>query len=177
MPATTNASVTDGPARSAIAAAVRTNKPAPMMAPMPSATSDNGPSVRLSVPSPLASASALSRSIDLVRNSGFTLPPLVETAPRRRRTNAAIIRGSASIPDRPLVWFDRSSPRRRPERFDCRFLEAGRASQQRRPPSQKLLIEILTHDGPGDFGRPGGADRAEHGNLPERSAPESHVVE
>src|SRR5436190_18086101 len=75
MPATTKASVTDGPARSAMAAAVRTNNPAPMMAPMPSATSDRGPSVRLSVPSPLASASACSRSTDLVRNSGFNLAP------------------------------------------------------------------------------------------------------
>ena len=63
------ASVTDGPERSAIAAAVRTNRPAPMIAPMPSATSDIGPSVRFSVVSPLAAESTSSLSIDLVRNS------------------------------------------------------------------------------------------------------------
>src|SRR4051794_35015967 len=63
-----NATVTDGPDRSAIAAAVRTNKPAPMMAPMPRATSADGPSVRLSVASPLVVASTSSLSIDLVRN-------------------------------------------------------------------------------------------------------------
>src|SRR6185369_4980732 len=68
MPATMNASVTDGPDRSAIAAAVRTNKPAPMMAPIPSAISAIGPRVRFSVPSPLAEASTKRRSIDLVRN-------------------------------------------------------------------------------------------------------------
>ena len=43
-----NASITDGPARSAIAAAVRTKRPAPMMAPMPSVTSETEPRVRLS---------------------------------------------------------------------------------------------------------------------------------
>src|SRR5688500_13106171 len=43
-----------------------------MMAPMPSATSDQPPSVRLSVLSPVAAASATSRSIDLVRNSEST---------------------------------------------------------------------------------------------------------
>src|SRR5262245_34343116 len=69
MPATINAIVTDGPDRSAIAAAVRTKRPAPMIAPMPSATRADGPSVRLSVPSPLAAASDSRRSIDLVRNS------------------------------------------------------------------------------------------------------------
>src|SRR5262245_11959205 len=64
-----NARVTDGPARSAMAAAVRTNRPAPMMAPMPSATSDHAPSVRLSAPSPVAADSAMRRSIDLVLKS------------------------------------------------------------------------------------------------------------
>jgi hypothetical protein len=63
-----NARVTDGPDRSAIAAAVRTNRPAPMIAPMPSATSASGPSVRFKVISPLPDESASSRSIDLVRN-------------------------------------------------------------------------------------------------------------
>src|SRR5262245_44036463 len=147
-----NASTTEGPARSAIAAAVRTNNPAPMIAPMPSATSDIGPRVRFSVPSPLASASALSRSIDLVRNSGFTLPPLVAAlrqapAGQTPRLYAA----SASIPDGPLVCPTRALPCRHPERFDGRFLEAGRAGQQRRALPQELLIEILTHDGARDF--------------------------
>src|SRR5262249_35617595 len=75
MPATMNATVTDGPERSAMAAAVRTNRPAPMIAPMPRATSDIGPSVRFNVVSPLAAASDSRRSIDLVRNSEFTYPP------------------------------------------------------------------------------------------------------
>src|SRR3954447_22685333 len=60
------ARVTEGPARSAIAAAVLTNSPAPMIAPMPRATSARGPSVRLRVPSPVARDSASSPSIDLV---------------------------------------------------------------------------------------------------------------
>src|SRR5690242_5333497 len=62
-----NAITTDGPARSAIAAAVRTKRPAPMMAPMPSATSAPGPRVRLSWPSPVAAPSTSSASMDLVR--------------------------------------------------------------------------------------------------------------
>src|SRR5205807_8225421 len=61
-----NASVTDGPARSAMAAAVRTKSPAPMMAPIPSATKDMEPSVRLRGALPL---SAMRPSIDLVRNN------------------------------------------------------------------------------------------------------------
>src|SRR5918994_724146 len=69
MPATMKANTTAGPARSAMAAAVRTNSPAPMMAPMPSAMSDHAPSVRLSVPSPVARLSAMSESMDLVLNS------------------------------------------------------------------------------------------------------------
>src|SRR5688500_13250520 len=56
-----------------MAAAVRTNRPAPMMAPMPSAISCQGPSVRLSVPSPVARDSASRRSMDLTRNMAFEL--------------------------------------------------------------------------------------------------------
>src|SRR6516225_4568272 len=85
MPATTNARTTDGPARSAIAAAVRTKRPAPMIAPMPSATSAIGPRVRLSVPSPVCADSAIRRSIDLVLNSEpATYPPLIEACGTRR---------------------------------------------------------------------------------------------
>ena len=40
-----------------------------MMAPMPSVTSEKGPSVRLRVASPLAATSAIRPSIDLVRNN------------------------------------------------------------------------------------------------------------
>ena len=61
-----NAMVTEGPARSAMAAAVRTNRPAPMIAPMPRATRAHGPSVRLSAFSPVSDASASRESIDLV---------------------------------------------------------------------------------------------------------------
>src|SRR5262245_9601492 len=60
-----NASVTEGPDLSAIAAAVRTNRPAPMMAPIPSAIRDMGPSVRFSVCAP-PSDSARSLSTDFV---------------------------------------------------------------------------------------------------------------
>src|SRR5262249_23756258 len=77
-PASMKASVTEGPERSAMAAAVRTNSPAPIMAPIPRATSDIGPSVRLSGALP---TSAKRRSMDLVRNneldSGFASPVLV----------------------------------------------------------------------------------------------------
>src|SRR5262245_11484896 len=95
MPATMNARVTEGPARSAIAAAVRTKRPAPMMAPIPRATSAIGPSVRFSVPSPLASASARRRSTDLVLNSAFTLPSLLP------RLYAAW--GTVQVPPGPLA--------------------------------------------------------------------------
>src|SRR5258706_1252241 len=61
-----NATVTAGPDRSAIAAAVRTNRPAPIMAPMPRATSDVGPRVRLSASSPAAAASNVNCSIGFV---------------------------------------------------------------------------------------------------------------
>src|SRR5689334_5545711 len=72
-----NDSVTDGPARSAIAAAVRTNKPAPMIAPMPSATSANGPRVRFSPPSTVVAPSAMRRSMDFVRKSESATPFLL----------------------------------------------------------------------------------------------------
>src|SRR3954466_4444545 len=62
-------SVTDGPALLAAAAAVRTNRPAPMMAPMPSMTRSAGPSVRFRPCA--ASASARSWSTDFVANSGL----------------------------------------------------------------------------------------------------------
>src|SRR5438093_10507386 len=69
MPATMKAIVTDGPDRSAIAAAVRTNSPAPMIAPMPRATSDVGPSVRFSACSPPSAASPINCSIGFVPKS------------------------------------------------------------------------------------------------------------
>src|ERR1017187_3185586 len=61
------ASVTEGPARSAMAAAVRTKRPAPMMAPIPSPISDHEPRVRLRPLSASAPLSAMRRSIDFVR--------------------------------------------------------------------------------------------------------------
>src|SRR3954468_13387716 len=84
MPATMNAIVTDGPARSAIAAAVRTKRPAPMMAPMPSDTSANDPRLRLSPPSLLVAPSAMSRSIDLLRNNEPATPFLLSVVKVRR---------------------------------------------------------------------------------------------
>src|SRR5882762_1274845 len=60
-----------------MAAAVRTKSPAPMIAPIPSVTSEKGPSVRLRVASPVAATSAMSRSIDFVRdNAPATMYPL-----------------------------------------------------------------------------------------------------
>src|SRR5580704_2455989 len=59
MAATMKPSVTDGPAQLAAAAAVRTKRPAPMIAPMPSPTSDVALSVR---DSPFSELSASSRS-------------------------------------------------------------------------------------------------------------------
>src|ERR1041385_3078603 len=87
MPATMNAGTTDGPERSAIAAAVRTKMPAPMMPPMPSITSDDAPSVRLRACSPVASASAISRSIDLVRKSDPAMAAILRES-LEVRTNA-----------------------------------------------------------------------------------------
>src|SRR5687767_8482928 len=94
-----NASVTDGPARSAIAAAVRTNSPAPMIAPIPSATSAQGPSVRLSEPSPVSRESARSDSIDLVRNKPATRV-LVSFQASALQAPAAIERASMERPVR-----------------------------------------------------------------------------
>src|SRR5438552_4816868 len=82
MPATMNASVTEGPARSAMAAAVRTKRPAPMIAPMPSATSDPAPSVRFSVASPPPATSAIRPSIDFVRNNAPATMSLSILRPR-----------------------------------------------------------------------------------------------
>src|ERR1022692_3728163 len=65
MAATTNERTTPGPAFSAAAMPVSENRPAPIMAPMPSATRFTGPSVRLSECS-LSSASDLMRSSDFV---------------------------------------------------------------------------------------------------------------
>src|SRR5262252_6248711 len=77
-----NPIVTDGPALLAAAAAVRTNRPAPMMAPMPSPIRSKGPSVRLRPAWP--SASARSCVTDLIPNSGLGIPPLSFRIPRRR---------------------------------------------------------------------------------------------
>src|SRR5438067_2753182 len=98
MPATMNASVTDGPERSAIAAAVRTNRPAPMIAPMPSATSAIGPSVRFRLCSPCAALSAMSWSIDfvLVRESDTAFPLSEWVASRQTAGLAAAL---STVPD------------------------------------------------------------------------------
>src|SRR6186997_2278167 len=66
--------VTDGPALLAAAAAVRTNRPAPMIAPMPRPIRSNGPSVRLSPACP--SASERSFVTDLMPNSGLAISHL-----------------------------------------------------------------------------------------------------
>src|SRR3954451_11593864 len=76
--------VTEGPALLAAAAAVRTNRPAPMMAPMPRPTRSNAPSVRLRPWWP--SASARSCVTDLIANSGLAISPLpVRVAGRRAK--------------------------------------------------------------------------------------------
>src|SRR4051794_25622866 len=99
-----NASTTDGPARSAIAAAVRTNSPAPMIAPMPRATSEPGPSVRLSVPSPVEAASASRVSIDFVRNTEpATLFPRVFQPSARHLRAASDRQGERPVRDGTLV--------------------------------------------------------------------------
>src|SRR5262245_66673467 len=71
--------VTPAPAWLAAAAAVRTNRPAPMIAPMPSAIRSKGPSVRLRPAWP--SASLRSCTTDLVPNRGLAISVLL---PRRR---------------------------------------------------------------------------------------------
>src|SRR6185436_12283161 len=89
-----NAMVTDGPDRSAIAAAVRTNRPAPMIAPIPSATSANGPRVRLSALSLESAASWSKPSIDLVANRSVRGTPLylknMAAGADRRQGNARV---------------------------------------------------------------------------------------
>src|SRR5262245_27893480 len=52
-----------------MAAAVRTNRPAPMMAPIPRDTSAIGPRDRFSDASPVDEVSVIRESIDLVRQS------------------------------------------------------------------------------------------------------------
>src|SRR4029078_922198 len=82
-----NPMVTDAPALLSAAAAVRTNRPAPMMAPMPSATRSKGPSVRLRPACP--SASERSCVIDLIANRGLAIGLLLIRAAirgARRRT-------------------------------------------------------------------------------------------
>src|SRR5262249_48226582 len=135
MPATMNASTTDGPARSAMAAAVRTNSPAPMMAPMPSATSCKGPSVRFSVPSPLAAASASTRSTGIVLNSAPDPmpPPTGESeTPRLYGQSAPLARG-----------------RERPER---RFRQRRDRMREHGALSQHFLVEEPANENAGNFG-------------------------
>src|SRR5262245_44090197 len=146
MPATMNASTTEGPARSAMAAAVRTNSPAPMMAPMPSATSCKGPSVRFSVPSPLAAASASRRSIDFVLNNepATMPPPTVESeTPRLYGQSPPLARG-----------------RHRPKRdFRQRRDRAGEHGAL----SQHFLIEEPANENASNFGDACRRDRPQHG--------------
>src|SRR5262249_1876409 len=163
MPATTKAKVTDGPDRSAIAAAVRTKRPAPMIAPMPSATRANGPRVRFNVASPLKAASVSRRSIDLVRNR---LPAKASSqfftrAIQAQRGTHGLYAG-ASLARQPL---DRDL-RKRP-----------RAREQRRPAAEQLLIEILPDHSARDLSDPLRRDLAEDRPIAERAAPERHVAE
>src|SRR5262245_38010761 len=71
------ASTTEGPARSAIAAPVRTNNPAPMIAPMPSMIRLTGPSVRFRVCSPASPASLSSVSSGFFANKGLPMQLLL----------------------------------------------------------------------------------------------------
>src|SRR6476659_618034 len=73
--------VTDGPALLAAAAAVRTNRPAPMIAPMPRPIRSKGPSVRLRPWWP--SASARSCVTDLIAKRGLPISPLSFGVPGR----------------------------------------------------------------------------------------------
>src|SRR4051794_15520625 len=167
-----------------MAAAVLTKRPAPMMAPIPSATSDIGPSVRLSVASPVPATSCMRRSIDLVRNNApATMYPSQSVDVRRRNQGPAGRRSgsvgkttrlyAAARPTRPL---DRSLRRSRkgPNR-DLR--KRRRPGQQRGTSPGELLIEKLTNDDTGDRGDARRCDRAENRALAERSSPERHVTE
>ena len=69
------ASVTDGPARSAIAAAVRDEQAGADDGADAERDERTGPRVRLSVPSPVAAPSAISWSIGFVRVSGHPVDP------------------------------------------------------------------------------------------------------
>src|SRR3954470_11266208 len=84
------ARVTEGPARSAMAAAVLTKSPAPMIAPMPRAMRATGPSVRLRVPSPVARDSASSPSIDLVLKSLELIHPPRDPSRTFRQAKGAL---------------------------------------------------------------------------------------
>src|SRR3954468_11159496 len=127
-----NATVTDGPDRSAIAAAVRTNRPAPMMAPMPSATSADGPSVLLRVASPPTAASTSSLSINLVRNR----------EPAKGSSQFLKIRRRISTGTHGL--YAGSSLARELPRRDLRQLFGP--GQQRRAPAEQFLVEELPGD-------------------------------
>jgi hypothetical protein len=71
MAATTNESVTAGPAACPAAAAVLTNKPAPMMAPIPNAIKFAGPNVLFK---PFSESSACDKSAE----SDFFLNKLIQ---------------------------------------------------------------------------------------------------
>src|SRR5581483_6059125 len=87
MPATTNESVSDGPAFVADATPVSTKMPVPMIAPMPIAVSAHGPSDRLRACS-LCSSPPSAR----IRERGLT------------RSNSCMLRTEIH-PRRPTPWF------------------------------------------------------------------------
>ena len=70
MPATTNESVSDGPARVAEATPVNTKMPVPMIAPIPIAVNAHGPNERLSPPS-LSTPSARIFASGLTRDNNM----------------------------------------------------------------------------------------------------------
>src|SRR3954451_16309667 len=132
------ARVTEGPARSAIAAAVLTKSPAPMIAPMPRAMSATGPSVRLRVPSPVARDSASSPSIDLVlKRLELIHPPRDQAAPIRHAKGALyLLRDRGDETARLRLWI--------------RGQEVGDDSQARRPGGDDACRTIIGDAADGD---------------------------
>src|SRR5439155_19868887 len=150
-----------------------------MMAPMPSATSDAGPSVRFRVASPLRETSVRRPSIDLFRNNE---PATISLAVFRLSFDSAVrpAKGQPhSVRSRlyaaaHVARGGISSARERP---DAHFREKRHASQQRRTLPQQFLIEVLADDHAGDLGGAKGSQRTQHGALAEGPTPEHHVAE
>ena len=120
MPATTNESVSAGPARVAEATPVRTKMPVPMIAPMPIAVSAHGPSDRLRPPSSFAPSARIRASGFTRCNSmcpGYRPRPATPSADEADREGVRVGRPSLAATVPRIMKMRRRAPRRPPRRL------------------------------------------------------------